>query len=317
MRPLLSIYLVHPQVSCWQMTPQESGLLAERMPEFQVLHCRSQEEFRCSLRQAQIGISWKFQQDWLEKAENLRLIATPAAGQDYFDIELPEHIQAWNGSFHGEIMAETALGALLGVSRGLFSALGKFSQLPWPRAELSGQMRPLKGSHVGLLGFGNIGQCIGRLLKPFEVRLSAMRRDLQRPKPAWFKPGDRLFTPAELERELPGFDHLVLCLPRCPETDMIINRKRLALLHKEASIYNFGRGNALDLEALQEALQAGRLKAAFLDVFPEEPVSAGADFLRCPNLWRLPHLSAAAPNYMRLFIEEFVRRYREQDTKSH
>lgn len=316
MAPLISIYLVHPQVSCWQMTQEEADLLSAKMPDFQVLLCRSQEEFRRSLRLAEIAISWDFQQEWLEEAENLRIIATPAAGKDYFSLELPKHIQARYGRFHGEIMAETAIGALLGISRGLFSAVSEFSGQAWPEAALSQQQVSLRGSHVALLGFGNIGQYIGRLLKAFGVRISAMRRDLKRPKPDWFESGDRLFTPAELELYLPEVDHLVLCLPRSPETDLILNRKRLALLPKHASVSNFGRGNAIDLEALQEALETGRLKAAFLDVFPEEPIRADSGFLRCKNLWRLPHLSAVSPNYMALFIEDFVQQYRENASGS-
>ncbi len=154
-------------------------------------------------------------------------------------------------------------------------------------------------------------QYIGKMLKPFGTHIDGMRRNLNLPVPDWFTPEDQLFDETTLDTKLPQADHLILCLPKSPETDGILDCRRIALLPAHATVSNFGRGNAIDVDALEKALRQQRLKAAFLDVFPEEPLPENSPLMSCPNLWRLPHLSAAAPNYLDLFIQDFVRQLQE------
>ena len=72
--------------------------------------------------------------------------------------------------------------------------------------------------------------------------------------PAEFAAGDALRSTADLDRVLPTADHLVLCLPATPETDNLLDRRRLGLLPAHAVVYNVGRGNAIDEDALADAL---------------------------------------------------------------
>ncbi len=305
-KPVIALYLRHPSVACWQMTAEQAAKLADLLPEYVIRLCENKEDFQAALRDACIAITWNFRQEWLAMAPNLQVIATPAAGKDYFTLQLPPHIQSWNGHFHGELIAETAVGALLGMSRGLFTANSTLSAQSWPQAEISPQQTTLRGSRILILGFGGIGQWIGKLLKPFGAHIAGMRQNLNLPTPEWFTPEDQIFDEGGLNARLPQADHLILCLPRSPKTDHILERRRIALLPAHATVSNFGRGNAIDTEALADALRQQRLKAAFLDVFPEEPLSENSPLLDCPNLWRLPHLSAVAPDYLYLFIRDFV-----------
>jgi D-3-phosphoglycerate dehydrogenase len=67
-------------------------------------------------------------------------------------------------------------------------------------------------------------------------------------------------------------------------------------------IYNFGRGNLIDEEALAEALAAGRLAGAVLDVFKAEPLPENSPLRKAPNCWLYPHASAFAPDYLDLYF---------------
>lgn len=306
----IAVFLRHNTVPCWEMSTAQGQLLEQLLPGYRVILCATEKDFRRELATASIAITWYCQQQWLEQASKLRILATPAAGKDYFTVTLPPGVTLLNGQFHGTLIAETAVGALLAMCRGILPAASLYANQPWARHEISIRMRPLHGSRVGILGFGHIGQAIGALLKPFGVRIAGCRRNIHAPCPAWFVSGqDEYFAVAELEAELPSLDHLILALPRSSETDNILDARRLGLLPCGATVSNYGRGNAIDLPALLGALRSGHLAGAFLDVFPQEPLPAEAEILSCPNLWRLPHISTAAPNYLDLFVHDFVRQY--------
>jgi len=314
-KPIIAIYLRHSSVTCWQMTAAQAAKMAALLPGYDIRLCESQEDFQALLPRMRIAITWNFRQEWLASAQSLQVISTPAAGKDYFSVQLPPHMQSWNGRFHGQIIGETAVGALLAMCRGLFAANHNMGGESWPRAEISALQTTLRGSRAVILGFGRIGQCIGKMLKPFGVQIAGMRRNLQT-TPAWFEAGDQIFNSSGLDSKLGEADHLILCLPRSPETDLILDQRRLALLPAHATVSNYGRGNAIDISALQNALQQQRLRAAFLDVFPEEPLPENSSLLSCPNLWRLPHLSAVATDYLDLYINDFISQLRDSEKLS-
>jgi phosphoglycerate dehydrogenase-like enzyme len=204
-------------------------------------------------------------------------------------------------------MAETVLGMILGHARGLFATRALLAANPWPRAELEPWLRTLRGAGLTVLGFGNVGERIARLAKACGPRITGLRRFPGEP-PAWFEPGDRLLPASELERVFPETDHLVLCLPASPSTDGILDARRLELLPAHAGIYNVGRGNSIDEQALASWLTDRPLAAACLDVFREEPLAAHSPLRALPNCLILPHLSAIAPDFLDLFVEELIER---------
>jgi D-2-hydroxyacid dehydrogenase (NADP+) len=314
-KPIIAIHLRHPSVACWQMTAAQAAKLAALLPEYDVRLCENSGDFQALLPQARIAITWNFRQEWLASAQSLQVISTPAAGKDFFTLQLPPHIQSWNGRFHGQIIGETAVGALLAMCRGLFAANLNMASKSWPRAEISPLQTTLRGSRVVILGFGRIGQCIGKMLKPFGVQITGIGRSLH-PPPDWFTAGDQVFDSSGLDSSLAEADHLILCLPRSPETDLLLDQRRLALLPAQATVSNYGRGNAIDIDALLNALHQQRLRGAFLDVFPEEPLPENSPLLACPNLWRLPHLSAVAADYLDLYIDDFISQLKDLEKAS-
>ena len=301
----IATYITHTIVDAWNFREEHAEIIRRRIPDADIRICSTEQEFMAALQDADVVLTWTFRQEWFALAPNLKVISTPAAGKDYFHVVPPAHVKMLNGHFHGEIIAETVVAMILGMIRGLLPNATQYAELPWARAELSPKLRTLRGSNVTILGFGHIGRWIGRLLKPFGTKsIWGMTRHGDAPVPEWFTANDKIFTNGELETRLCETEHLVLALPSTTGTDGMVGAKELGLLPKGATVTNIGRGNALDEAALIQSLRIGHLGGAVLDVFTKEPLDAQSPLLSCPNLWRLPHASAIAPNYLSLYSEE-------------
>lgn len=277
-------------------------LLRGRVPAVEWVRCDDRDGFLARLPEAELVLVWAFHAAWRGLATKLRIISTPAAGRDWIHAEAGPELQIWHGAFHGELMAETVLGMMLAFTRGIKDGLDRRAEA-WPRAQVGGGMRALRGSRAVVVGFGNIGKWIGGLLSPLGVRITGVNR-ANMERPAFFGPEDRVVPLERIDGELPGADHLILALPGDTDTDSLIDARRLGLLGPDAYVYNVGRGNAVDMDALADALEGGRLAGAGLDVYPREPLPEDARIRRCPNTILLPHVSAFAPTYLDLYLRE-------------
>lgn len=307
----ISIYLTHPTVSCWNFSEIHRRRLEACLPGVEISRLETEDEFIRSLAHAEIAVVWTFEEEWINLALNLKWIVTPAAGRDYFSVAADQGLDIDYGSFHGPLIAETVLGMLLGHCRGLFLAERLLPDRPWPRAELSRSMRRLLGARLTILGFGAIGRCIGRLAKPFGVLITGISRR-RGERPEYFGAKDSVLSIHELDGALRETDFLILTLPRTRETDRILDARRLALLPPNAIVVNVGRGNAIDEEALAAALVAKNLAGAYLDVYSKEPLPDSSPLRQAPNVLLLPHASAIAPEYLDLFIDEFVGKFEKR-----
>src|SRR5690606_29916159 len=199
---------------------------------------------------------------------------TPAAGRERIRVRPRAGLTIDHGSFHGELMGETVIAFLLGHARGVFASIHASRRSPWPRAEVGQSMRPLRGSRVTILGFGAIGRSISYLLVPFDCTIVGVKRSPAKP-PNWFRRGrDRIVHVSALDEILPITDYLVVVLPADEETRHLIDARRLSLLPPHAAIVSVGRGQAIDEDALVEALDRRAIAAAYLDVYETEPLPA-------------------------------------------
>ena len=290
------------------MRARHVARLREAYPKATVTWCRSAAAFLRALPKAQVAVTWAFRQEWFARAPLLRCVLSSAAGRDFFPITPPPHVAVRHGTFHGPLMAETVLGLMLAFNRGIFEAYRR--QLKgelWPREPLYDGMRLLRGSHAVIVGFGHIGTAVGRLLKPFGVRVTGVRRTPPERRPSWFGKDDELVALARLDGVLPEADHLILVLPSDTGTDRMFDAARLSRLPRHAVVYNVGRGNCIDEAALAKALTSGALRGACLDVFAHEPLTAASPLAKnLPGLVRLPHSSAFSETYMDRFLDEVI-----------
>lgn len=149
-------------------------------------------------------------------------------------------------------------------------------------------VRSIQGSRLTLLGTGDIGTTFAQRAKALcPASVTGMNRSGRVPDPVY----DRVVPMAELDRVLPETDILVMSLPSTPETVGILSRERLALLPESAILVNVGRGSAIDQDALMDALNAGRLAGAALDVMTPEPLPADHPLWTTKNLLITPHVA--------------------------
>jgi glyoxylate reductase len=146
--------------------------------------------------------------------------------------------------------------------------------------------RELVGATVGLVGFGRIGQRVAELLRGFEVRLLYNSEN-----DVTTVPEAQRCTLPEVLREA---DFVSLHVPLTEHTRHLIDTTALAMMKPGAILVNTSRGGVVDTPALVEALRSGRLAAAGLDVFENEP-EVPAELCELPNTVLLPHVGSATP----------------------
>ncbi|HEY8520799.1 MAG TPA: D-2-hydroxyacid dehydrogenase [Gammaproteobacteria bacterium] len=294
------VHLEH-EVPAFTPSPRQAEALRQALAAHDVRICRDRDAFFEGLPAAEAAVVWEFAPEWYERAPALRHVFTPAAGRERVAADPRGRVVPTYGTFHGRIMAESLLAMIGFVSRRFGAALDAQRRHAWDRAPYL-RLARLAGQTVLIVGYGHIGRHCGRLLKAVGMRVHALKRDVS----VGTEGADRVFAPAELHAALPHADHVVCILPGDTGTDGLIDREAFARMKPGAAVYNIGRGNAIDAGALEEALRAGRIAAAFLDVLPEEPLPPGSPLWSVPNLIITPHVSALTADYLDLYFEELV-----------
>lgn len=243
-------------------------------------------------------ITWHFRAEWYAHAPRLEVLATPAAGRELVAWRAaPENVKVHFGAFHGEIIAESVLAYCMGWARGFFRPVPASGM--WPRKWLGGCCFMLEGTKAVIAGYGKIGKAIGRRLEASGVGVRGFGRS----------------GIAQMEEAMREADWFIMALPGDTGTDGFLDTRRLALLKPSCVVVNIGRGNAIDEDALAAALSSGRIAAAYLDVFRDEPTQLAAaagctglasDKARAalPTLTAMPHSSAFAPDYIARCFKE-------------
>lgn len=285
----------------------ESLALYKSLARGEVVAVEDEAAFLRELPSATHAVVWEFDKAWFARARRLRVLATPGAGRELLpsDGELPPGVARVNGAFHGRIIAETVIAFVFAHARGLYAAydwqLGVVSpRCPdaprpanplWPRGELSPFCTCVAGTKAVILGYGKIGRAIGARLEALGVAVAGIGRA----------------NVGTLKAELRDADWLVVALPGDTGTDGIVDASVIGAMKRSAVLVNVGRGNAVDENALADALKNRRLAAACLDVYAREPLDASSPLAEnLPGLVRLPHASAFAPEYMALFFRELA-----------
>ncbi|WP_254862438.1 D-2-hydroxyacid dehydrogenase [Halovivax gelatinilyticus] len=244
--------------------------------------------------------------EWLDRAQNLQWAQASTAGYDHYDLDALENagIILTNATgVHGQPMAEWALGAMLGIERGLFEARDRQRESLWLR-ESGGE---LASKTVGIVGLGAIGGRTAELASAIGCRVIGTKRDPSTAPDAV----DEVYPADELDSVLSRVDYLVLACPLTDETRGLIDREALRTMPRDAVVVNVARGDVVVEEALVESLQQGRISGAALDVFSTEPLPADSPLWNLPNVLVTPHVSGSTPHYYdriaEIFIENFER----------
>lgn len=228
-------------------------------------------------------------------------VQLPLAGVEAFaevfaaqgDAPLPLWTSA-KGSF-AEPVAEHALALTLAVLRGL-PEKARGTSWQHPKIGIS-----LYGRRVVIVGAGGIAVELLRLLAPFEVDVTIVRRG-DDPLPG----ADRTVPVSRLAEVLPDADVLILAAAATAETAHLIGAEQLALLRPDAALINIARGALVDQDALVAALESGHLAGAGLDVTTPEPLPDGHPLWSAPRAIVTSH-SADTPEMTVPLLAERIR----------
>ena len=218
---------------------------------------------------------------FLEGLPRLRLVQLLSAGAERFAGRLPEGVLLCNArGAHTPATAEWAVAATLAAQRGIPFFVREQEAGRWS----FGTHRSLVGARVLVVGAGDIGTTIGRMLAGFDVELTYVARTAR----------DGVRSTAELPQLLPHADVVIVIVPVTPETTGMVDAAFLAAMADGALLVNAARGVVVDTDALLAELTAGRLRAA-LDVTEPEPLPEGHPLWSAPGLLLTPHVGGAVP----------------------
>lgn len=231
----------------------------------------------------------KMTSELIERASNLRVIGRAGVGVDNVDVDAATRrgIVVANAPQSNVVTAaEHTMAMLLALARNIPQAHNSLVSGKWERSKFSGV--EVYEKTLGIVGFGRIGQLVAQRARGFGMRVVA------------FDP----FVSAERYRELgvekaanseevyAQADFITIHLPKTPETQNWMNAAAFAKMRDGVRVLNVARGGLIDEGALKDALDAGKVGGAAIDVFPSEPVTEHPLF-GYPNVVVTPHLGAS------------------------
>lgn len=187
-------------------------------------------------------------------------------------------------------VAEYVVCTSMMLLRGAYLSSAAVAAGEWPRTALSNG-RETSGKTLGLIGFGGIGQLCARLAQGLGMRVIAYDAMMDDKSPVW---RETQVQPASLDEVFSQSDVVSLHVPLTEATRRLVGADRIARMKRGAVLINSARGGIVDEAALADALKAGRLAGAALDVFEDEPLKAGSALADAPNLILTPHIAGVA-----------------------
>jgi phosphoglycerate dehydrogenase-like enzyme len=241
------------------------------------------------------------------RLQGVKLVLAMMAGTEWIPGTVGPHVTICNArGAHNIATAEWTLSAILTMLKYFPLYLDIQRSGVWRRRiEASAHYAAITGNKSAMYPpvLQAIGKEIERKLQPFDVNMLRVARSA-RSEP-------EVHAVSELDTLLPRADVVVLILPATAESRGLIGQRQLGLLRQGALLVNAARGPIVDTDALVEALNSGRIRAA-LDVTDPEPLPEGHPLWSCPNLLLTPHIGGSTPQFapraLRTVADE-LRRY--------
>jgi phosphoglycerate dehydrogenase-like enzyme len=283
--------------------------LLERMPDYvEVIRGIEAADFKGAEARADILYSWGAKRSVLEKLlpgmGKLRWIHSRSAGLDglLFPALIESAVPLTNGrGVFSQSLGEFVIGSVLFFAKDFRRMLRSQAAGVWDQFDTT----EVAGQTLGIVGYGDIGQAIAKRAKALEMNVLALRR---RPE---LSAGDgnvtRLYGFDQMLEMVAECDYVVAAAPLTPETKGLLGAKEFGAMKKSAVVMNVGRGPVIDEAALVQALKAGVIAGAALDVFEEEPLPADSPLYKMENVLMSAHSADHTPDWLEQAMLFFYR----------
>ena len=260
--------------------------------------------------QVEVLYAFHLPTDALDRAPRLRWVQLHSAGADHLlnhpAMKSDVAITTVSG-IHATPIAEYVLASLLAHRWRVPLWTRCQREAKWPPGRWDLYARPeLRGSTLGIVGYGSIGREVGRLGQAFGMRVLALRRSTGRAEQGYAveHTGDpegaiptRFYPPEALHEMLSECDYVVVALPLTADTVHRIGEAELRAMKPTAYLVNIARGAIVDEAALVRAMREKWIAGAGLDVFEQEPLPTDSPLWELENVLISPHVAGFTPHY--------------------
>src|SRR4051812_15622744 len=252
-----------------------------------------------------------------QAAKSLKWIQIPSAGVEMV-CSVPEMVESDvivtnSRGAHARVIAEHTFAMLLAFTRGIHRFEQDKAARRWSRDAALYDVFEIAGSTLGIVGYGQIGQQVAQRALGFEMEVLAVDVNPMPDAPHGVEVWGLDRLPELFERS----DAVVIATPFTPETRHLINADLLNRMKPTAYLLVESRGGIVDEAALVDVLKKGKITAAGLDVFEQEPLGSDSELWDVPNLIMTPHLAGASTQKDRRCVEilrENIGRFQRGET---
>ena len=231
-------------------------------------------------------------------APRVRLVQSVATGVELIELAaLPAGVAVCNAFGHESAIAEYVVMVMLAWHHRLLQISGEFREnASWRTSWVHGGAPhgEVRGSTLGIVGYGRVGREVARRAAPFGCRILAVNRTPREPVPGV----EDVLPLGALDRMLPECDTVALCTALGAETTGLFDARRLSLMKSSAFLINIARGQIVDEDAIYSALRDRTIGGAAIDVWWQYPTAAEPErrgsrhpFHKLPNVIATPHNS--------------------------
>ena len=287
-----------PSVILYKILPDDLLARLEQhftVTQFNRLTAENRPAFLQALEHAEglIGSGGQIDKAVLDLAPKLRAVSTISVGYDNFDVNAMTErgiVMMHTPTVLTETVADTVMALILSTARRVVEVANWAKSGQW-KGSVGSDLFGLDVHHktIGILGMGRVGLALAQRAN-LGFNMSVLYNDRQANPTVESRFNARF---CDLDTLLSESDFLCISLPLTPQTHHLIGKDQLKKMKPNAILINTGRGPVIDEAALIEALKAGTIHGAGLDVYEKEPLAPDSELFRLPNVVALPHIGSA------------------------
>lgn len=280
--------------------------------------------------EADIVIGWRPTEEFLIKAQKLRLFINPGVGVQHLTelfskITQDRKITLVNGHGNTYFTAQHVVALLLSLTNKIIPHHTWMQEGQWRKGDADAKSTPLRDREIGLLGFGAINTKVHKFLAGFDVNFHILKRDWKRKRTESYPTPITKYSDDELHKFLEKIDILIVAVPLTSKTKGLLGKKELELLGSKGLLVTVARGEVIEEESFYQALKNKTIAGAAIDVWYDyrpEADSSGRKFptkypfYELDNVILSPHRGASPMSDLRRWNEvvENISRFTREET---